>query len=163
MATSWSYVPNDVYKPSRELIHTLVDIVAKGGNFLLNIGVSPKGEFAPDAYDRLRDIGAWMRVNSEAIYNTRPIAPYSEGKLRFTSLQDGTIYAIYLANENEQSPPAQIKFSGISPKPGAHVTLLGTKAPLKWKTIGSETVIDIPESFRSDPPGKYAWTIRISR
>jgi alpha-L-fucosidase len=161
MATSWSYVPNDVYKPSRELIHTLVDIVAKGGNFLLNIGVSPKGEFAPDAYDRLRDIGAWMKINSEAIYNTRPIAPYTEGKVRFTSSNNGTVYAIYLADRDEQSPPEQIRLSGITPHKGARFTLLGANEPLKWKTIGRETVIDIPESTRTNVSGKYAWTIKI--
>ena len=43
MANSWSYVPNDVYKPAGELIRKLVDIVSKGGNYLLNIGPSRKG------------------------------------------------------------------------------------------------------------------------
>jgi alpha-L-fucosidase len=163
MATSWSYVPNDVYKPSGELIHTLVDIVAKGGNFLLNIGVSPKGEFAPDAYDRLRDIGEWMKVNSEAIYKTRPISPYNDGKLRFTSLKDGTIYAIYLADDNEPAPPAQIRLRGIPLQKGARLTLLGTQEPLRWRAVGREIVIDIPESIRAHIAGKYAWTIKLSR
>jgi alpha-L-fucosidase len=44
MATSWSYVPNDQYKPANEIIEILVDIVSKGGNYLLNIGPGPDGD-----------------------------------------------------------------------------------------------------------------------
>ena len=90
-------------------------MVAKGGNFLLNIAPSPKGEFDADAYDRLREIGAWMSINGEAIYNTRPIAPYKDGKISFTSLKNGTVFAIYLADENETGPPAKIVIPGIRP------------------------------------------------
>jgi len=53
MATSWSYVPNDKYKSSNELIHTLARIVSRGGNLLLNIAPSPEGEFDDTAYSRL--------------------------------------------------------------------------------------------------------------
>jgi len=82
MATSWSYVPDDTYKPTRKLVHLLVDVVAKGGNFLLNIGPSPEGELPPVSLDRLRDIGDWMRVNGGAIYSSRPLAPYVGGTSR---------------------------------------------------------------------------------
>lgn len=58
------------YKSSRELIRLLVDIVSKGGNFLLNVGPTPEGEFPSDAVARLRDLGAWMKRNGEAIYGT---------------------------------------------------------------------------------------------
>lgn len=162
MATSWSYVPNDVYKPSRQLIHTLVDIVAKGGNFLLNVGPSPTGELAPDAYDRMREIGAWMKINGEAIYNTRPISPYKEGKICFTSLSDGSIYAIYLADEDETEPPAKVWLTGLTLKAGSQLRLLGTNTPLAWERIGKGTLIDIPDSVRQKAPGKYAWTIKIA-
>ncbi len=57
MAKSWSYVPNDNYKSARTLIHLLVEIVSKGGNFLLNIGPSAKGDFDETAYERLKEIG----------------------------------------------------------------------------------------------------------
>ena len=107
MGDSWSYVPGDRYKSANRLIHLLVDIVSKGGNFLLNIGPSPEGEFAPEALDRLREIGAWMKVNGEAIYGTRPIAPYKEAKTCFTALPDGTVHAIYLADEDEDGASGQ--------------------------------------------------------
>lgn len=162
MATSWSYVPGDVYKPSRRLIHLLVDIVAKGGNFLLNVGPSPNGEFAPDAYDRLRDIGAWMKINGEAIYNTRPIPPYKEGKICYTSLKDGTVFAIYLADENENEPPAKIWLTGLAPAKDAKLNLLGSDVPLSWERIGNGVLISIPAEARSKAAGKYAWTVKIS-
>ena len=52
-----------------------MDIVGKGGNFLLNVGPQPDGELPAAAGQRLKEIGAWMKVNGEAIYGTRPIAP----------------------------------------------------------------------------------------
>jgi len=53
MGNSWSYVPNDQYKPTNTIIHNLIDIVAKGGNYLLNIGPGPDGEWHDAAYVRL--------------------------------------------------------------------------------------------------------------
>ncbi|CAN5498972.1 hypothetical protein BH10ACI2_BH10ACI2_21550 [soil metagenome] len=162
MATSWSYVPNDVYKPTRQLIDTLVDVVAKGGNFLLNVGPSPNGELAPEAYDRMQDIGAWMKINGQAIYNTRPVAPYKVGKICYTSLKDGTVYAIYLADENETASPSKILLTGLAPGKDAKLSLLGSNIPLTWEKIGNGASITIPEEARKNVTGKYAWTIKIS-
>jgi alpha-L-fucosidase len=163
MATSWSYVPDDTYKPPRQLIHLLVDVVAKGGNLLLNVGPSPNGELPPQAYERMRDIGAWLKVNGEAIYETRPIEPYIEGKLRFTSLKDGTVFAIYLADEGERELPATISLTGITTAQNARMELLGSNARLTAKRVGNAMIIDIPESIRRSTAGQFAWTIKISR
>lgn len=85
MAGSWSYVPNDVYKPANEIIEKLVDIVSKGGNYLLNNGPGPDGELNQTAYTRLKEIGAWMKTNGEAIYGTRMYKVFAEGEtVRFT-------------------------------------------------------------------------------
>lgn len=159
MATSWSYVPDDVYKPSRELIHLLVDVVSKGGNLLLNVGPSPTGELPPQAYERMRDIGAWLKVNGDAIYKTRPIAPYKSGRFRLTSLSDGTVFAIYLADENESEPPATINVKELGVAPASKVMLLGTKALLAVK----ENSIEIPANVRRELRGQPAWTFKISR
>jgi len=69
MATSWSYVPDDPYKSPRELVHMLVDVVAKGGNLLLNVGPTGRGTFDARALDRLRGIGDWMAKNGRSIYS----------------------------------------------------------------------------------------------
>ncbi len=163
MATSWSYVPHDKYKSGQKLIHLLVDIVAKGGNFLLNIGPSPKGDFDSVAYERLNEIGDWMKVNSEAIYYSRPIKPYKDGKVCFTQLKDSTTYAIYLADKDENSIPAKIELTKYCPEKNADIELLGTNVKIKWQKKGEGCEFEIPESVRSNPPCKYAWTFKISQ
>jgi alpha-L-fucosidase len=164
MATSWSYVKADRYKSVRQLIHLLVDIVAKGGNLLLNIGPSPEGEWAPDAYDRLKGIGEWMKVNSEAIYGTRPILPYKDGRVCLTQKKEGgAVYAIYLADENETQPPKVIQLRDLHPSDNAELVVLGAGGELNWKKEGNGISIEIPEKIRQQPPCKHAWTIRISK
>ena len=58
------------WKSSRTLIHTLVDVASKGGNFLLNVGPEPDGAFPELAVERLEAIATWMKVNSIAIHGT---------------------------------------------------------------------------------------------
>jgi alpha-L-fucosidase len=163
MATSWSYVKGDTYKPARQLIHMLIDIVAKGGNFLLNIGPSPEGEFADTAYARLKEIGDWMKINSEAIYKTRPVAPYKNGKTCFTSLPDGTIFVLYLADEKETGMPPYIDVKGFQPSKRSIIQLLGHSGVLKWETNGNDCRIKVPFDCIPHPPCKYAWVFKIKR
>lgn len=101
MGTAWQYQPdNEVYKSGRELIRLLYQTRAKGGNLLLNIGPKPNGELAIEQENRLREIGLWMFVNSEAIYRVRPwIVPFENvaggDLIWFTQGKDnGPLYAI---------------------------------------------------------------------
>jgi alpha-L-fucosidase len=162
MGTSWSYVPTDTYKPARELIHTLVGIVAKGGNLLLNIGPSPEGALPPESLERLRELGAWMKVNGGAIYSTRSIAPYTEGRICFTRMRDGSINAIYLAESTETGPPETVRISSFSPKIGSTVTMLGVREPIPWEKSDRGFVIRVPGSARAHPPCGYAWAFRFA-
>ncbi len=74
MNNHWGYNAVDKnFKSTKELIQLLVDIVSKGGNFLLNVGPMANGEFPPESVQRLKEIGEWMKVNSESIYGTKPI------------------------------------------------------------------------------------------
>jgi alpha-L-fucosidase len=59
----WSYVPDDEFKPSRQLVQTLIKIVSRGGNLLLNIAPGPDGDWNPVAYQRLQDIADWVKIN----------------------------------------------------------------------------------------------------
>jgi alpha-L-fucosidase len=71
MNDHWGYNKDDHdYKSSQDLIRKLVDIASKGGNFLLNIGPTAKGDFPPESQKRLADLGAWMKVNGKAVYGT---------------------------------------------------------------------------------------------
>ena len=73
MGTQWGYNKNDVnLKPATELIRMLIDIVSKGGNFLLNVGPTAEGLFPEAHAQRLAEIGKWMKVNGEAIHGTTP-------------------------------------------------------------------------------------------
>ena len=130
---------------------------------LLNIGPSPEGTWPSDAYDRLRKIGAWMNVNGEAIYGTRTIAPYKDGKVYLTKKKNSeTVYAIYLASEEEENPPTKIWLNTIKPIDGADVSALGRSGTLKWEEVGTGFCVDIPKDFSDNPPCKYAWVVKIS-
>lgn len=68
---SWGYKKIDrSFKSKETLIHNLVDIVSKGGNYLLNVSPTGEGALLPEATERLEAIGEWMKVNSESIYGT---------------------------------------------------------------------------------------------
>jgi len=71
MNGTWGYKSYDHnYKSAETLIHNLLDIASKGGNFLLNVGPTSEGEFPPESVDLLAKIGAWMKINGEAVYGT---------------------------------------------------------------------------------------------
>ena len=104
-----------------------------------------------------------MKVNSEAIYETRALAPYKEDKVCFTQKKDGSIYAIYLADENENKLPASITLSEIPLENGSKGSRLGSNIPIDWKKIGSRTMIVIPEASRNNTPCKHAWVFKIEK
>jgi alpha-L-fucosidase len=74
--------------------------VAKGGNLLLNVGPDADGNLPPEALQRMEAIGRWLQKNGHAIYGTRPLYPYCEGRIRYTQSKDGKHqYAITLTDE----------------------------------------------------------------
>ena len=107
MGDSWSHVPNDNYKSVKTLIHMLCDVVAKGGNLLLNVGPDADGNLPTEALERMEAIGKWLEKNGYAIYGTRPLYPYCEGNVRYTQSKDGKHqFAITLLDE---APYATVK------------------------------------------------------
>ena len=110
--------------------------------------------------DRLESLGAWLEVNGEAIYGTRAVEPYAEGKLRLTRDRAGAVYLIYLADEGETELPSYISMTELRPSEGAEVTLLGADATIEWERAGSGFVARIPDSVQ--PPSEHAWVFRIS-
>jgi alpha-L-fucosidase len=157
----WSYTPDATFKSGREIVHMLIDIVAKGGNLLLNIAPSPEGTWQTDAYDRLEKIGAWLQVNGEAIYATRPIEPYAADQVRFTQHKDGTVFAIYLASEQEGSLPASVDIPWADGRRIESVSILGASSAISWKEDRASIHIEIPTAIREHPPCHYAWAFRI--
>ncbi len=160
MGDQWSYKFNDNVKPTRELIRMLVEIVSKGGNLLLDTGPSPEGELDPVAVTRMEEIGDWMKVNSEAIYGTRAVAPYQERSIRFTKNEDN-IYAIYLSEEEQETPPAQVSIQSFTPKPGSQARMLGSDEPLNWRIDNDTTLIELSEAIQQSPPCTHAWILKF--
>jgi alpha-L-fucosidase len=156
MATSWSYVPNDTYKPADEIIKKLVDIVSKGGNYLLNIGPGPDGELDANAYQRLKEIGSWIKVNGEAIYGTRMYKVFGESdNIRFTQAKNGKTEYIFLFN----FPTQKLVLSKIAIPRDATLKMLGSTKPLKWKTEGDKVQIDLPAALKTS--GNYVWVLKL--
>lgn len=98
MNGTWGYRTSDnKWKSTQTLIHNLCDIASKGGNYLLNVGPKPDGTFPVQSIETLKEIGDWMKVNSEAIYATKagPLEPVSWGRCTKKENKDGTI--LYLS------------------------------------------------------------------
>jgi alpha-L-fucosidase len=156
---SWSWKPDAKYISGTEAVHMLVDIVIKGGNLLLNIGPGPQGQWHDEAYKLLEDMGNWMKVNGEAIYGTRALEPYKEGKVCISKKGDNTIYIYYLADDGEKMP-SQIGMSKFSLPKGAKVTMPGTGTSLKWSKTETGFSVTMPEKVRNNPPSKYVWVLK---
>ena len=159
---SWSWIPDAKYMSGYDAVHMLVDIVAKGGNLLLNIAPGPDGQWDTGAYTMLREIGDWMQTNSEAIYDTRALPPYKSGKVCFTRKSDGSTYAIYLAKKDELTVPPVIIIPNLEFSENVVIHLLGSDQKLNWKIENDQINIYIPDKLQHNPPGKFAWTFKVS-
>ncbi|WP_229738908.1 alpha-L-fucosidase [Parapedobacter pyrenivorans] len=164
MGNSWSYVPNDTYKPARQIIHTLVKIVSRGGNYLLNIGPSPEGDWDPDAYDRLKAVGEWMAINGEGIYSTRTIEPYAQDNIYYTQHKNGqTSYAFLLSGSDSDAIqlPSTIQLALPNGTPVKRVEILGL-GKVKFKIKENTLEITVPDSVRTHADLHYAAVIKLS-
>ncbi len=143
MGDAWGYVPNDNYKSTTTLVHLLIDVVAKGGNFLLDVGPKPDGTFPEPALQRLTEMGGWMAINKEAIYETKPIAPYKTEQVCFTESKNGSVYALYLVEEGKGIPQT-ITIKSV-PKMVKSLVLFGLQSKLRWTKQGSDIVVYLPK------------------
>jgi alpha-L-fucosidase len=159
MGKSWSYIEKEDYKPTRKLVQMLVDVVAKNGNLLLDIGPGPDGEWHQEAYDRLKEIGAWIKTNGESIYSTKPVAPYRKAQWAFTG-KGKALYATYLPTEKEMQLNAAMSFPALTIRKNAAITLLGIKKPLKWKKVGDQVEVTIPAEVIKQLSGQPAWVFK---
>jgi alpha-L-fucosidase len=119
-------------------------VVAKGGSLLLGIGPKPDGTLQEEEIVRLKEIGAWLAVNGNAIYSTRTTDKYIDGNIYFTQSKDSaTLYALSNLPENA-TVPATISWTGNIPKKGSKVILLQTGAKVKWIAEGDKVTVYVP-------------------
>ncbi|MFF2995125.1 alpha-L-fucosidase [Streptomyces sp. NPDC057950] len=149
--------PDAAYMTAEEVVRSLVDIVSKNGNLLLDIGPRADGTIPEIMQTRLRETGRWLKVNGEAIYDTTywsRMAQLGED-LRFTVRQNEAFYIHSLTE-----PGATLTVEAPVPvRGGDRVTLLGHDRPLNWTVRNGALVIDVPAVARRS--GQYVWVFKV--
>lgn len=146
LGADFTYEYADRYKSPRELVNTLVGIVAKGGNLALNVSPQPDGRIPVDAMDSLRGLGEWLKVYGEAIYGTRVCAPYQSGNISFTRKGDA-VYAIRLFPVAQESVDSKlfIPYAGKVSK----VTMLDSGEDVSFVPGEGGITVAVPAGRRS--------------
>lgn len=148
LGNNWGYVPGDQFKSPAKVIHTLVEIVAKGGSLLLGVGPKPDGTLSEEAVASLRSIGNWMKRNGKALYGTRTVPTYRHDNTFFTRSKEGNqLYAITCLQEGKEWP-ASITWEKNKPAKGTTMRWLETGERVKWKTAGDKVIVKLPSSLR---------------
>ena len=147
LANNWGYVANDQYKSSAKVIHTLVEVVAKGGSLLLGIGPKPDGTFTEEAIQRLKEVGIWMKKNGDALYNTRTTKNYNDGNTWFTQNRKTGLRNAIVCLPEQSTVAREIVWKNNLPKKGSKIKLLQTGEDVKWQQEGNEIRISLPSSI----------------
>jgi len=156
MNGTWGYKAADHnWKTPATLIHNLVDIASKGGNYLLNVGPTAEGEIPQGSIDDLKAVGAWMKVNSEAIYDTKasPFGLLPWGRCTKKEKEGNTI--LYLSVFDWPSN-GKLSVPGLNSKV-LSAKLLAGGTTLKTAAATDGLTIDVPASA----PDKIASVIRL--
>ena len=174
---SWGYIENDTYKTPDFIVHELVDVVSKNGNLLMNIGPRPDGTIPEQVQHVLLDVGAWLKVNGDAIYGTRAWRIYGEGPTEVeagsfhdTDTQDYTpedfrfttkgamLYATEMSWPTDGQAVIRSLSSGVAGTSKVEsVALLGSDTPIKFEQKPDGLHLQVP----AQAPGKYAYCFRI--
>ncbi|MEU1481236.1 alpha-L-fucosidase [Streptomyces sp. NPDC005760] len=149
--------PDGSYMTTEQVVRSLVDIVSKNGNFLLDIGPRADGTIPEIMQTRLRETGQWLRTNGEAVYDTTywsKMAQLGED-LRFTVRPNRAFYVHSLVQ-----PGSRLTVEAPVPiRSGDTVTMLGHDRPLSWTVSNGALVIDVPAAARR--AGQHVWVFKV--
>ena len=146
LTNNWGYVPGDQYKSSTRIVHSLIEVVAKGGSFLLGIGPKPDGTLADESVQHMKEIGEWLHKNGAAIYNSRITKDYHDGNTWFTQGKSGVRYALVCVKDNEPLAK-EVSWQTNLPKKGTKMKLLETGESVKWKVENNMVKVVLPSSM----------------
>jgi alpha-L-fucosidase len=135
MGTDWQYKPtNDSHKSGTEIINKLIEIRAKGGNFLLNVGPTQQGEIQPEQSALLQEIALWNFVNAEAIYSVKPLSVIREENVWYTQSNDEKYIYAYVTRSGptdwQYGTRKTFVLTHIDGTEKTRITTLGYKAEL---------------------------------
>ena len=143
---SFAFSFEDTLKTRRELVHLLIDVVSKGGNLALNIGAQPDGRLPLKAMVRARELGDWLKENGQAIFSTRPYAPYFQDRWSYTCT-DGDVYCMLRLKEDQP-----LGTSVSLPLPGVTALYLLTGEKLETCPGDNGLRVRLPERFHGTVP-----------
>ena len=162
LGTQWQFkATNEHYKSGRELIEMLINIRAKGGNLLLNLGPEPSGIIPFEQERILRELGLWMFVNSEAIRGIRPWPVTREGNIWITRKNDEDTVYLFLTNEEPWTLGLRREFTLTHVKSTAStaISVLGQNS----KVVEYNPDIDPAAEFRQLPGSLIISVVRAQR
>lgn len=145
------------YSSSEELVHILIDKVARGGNLLLNVGPTADGRIPVIMQQRLSDIGEWLKVNGEAIYDSRlwenAPAVTPESTVFYTKKGND----LYVIVTKWQDKPVVV--DGV--QKAGQVSMLGYSGKVKSSYSGKKLTITPPAINPANNPCNYAWVFKV--
>jgi len=157
MNGTWGFRNSDTnWKSSPTLIHNLIDIASKGGNYLLNIGPKPDGSFPEASVERLKDLGAWMKVYNEAIYATQasPLQSQPWGRVTRKDHDNGNTTLYFSVFDWPKN--GELMVNGLANEV-ISAQLLNNGNKVKWAKTGNQLTFKVPTSA----PDQVASVIKV--